>query len=403
MRTEPAIRVDAISKRFRLYHERNESLKVSLLRGRRARYEEFWALRDVTFDVRAGSTFGLIGENGSGKSTLLKCIAKILRPDKGRITSQGKISALLELGSGFHPELSGRENIYLNAAILGLTKKTVNEKLDDIIEFAGLEQFIDTPVKHYSSGMYMRLGFSIAINVEPDILLIDEILAVGDESFQRKCTERFSDLREAGKTIVIVTHALGTVRTLCDDVVLLDHGRVRAVGSAQDVVEEYLVDVHHDQIPDGVEGFRYGTREASIERVALLDAQDHATDTVTTGEPVTIRIHYSSPEPIEQPVLGLAVFSNEGVQVTGPNSRLDDAVPDKIEGDGYIDYRIDRLLLVPNTYFLSIALVDYSCTHTFDHRHRLLRFDVRPGVPREDAGVVSLGGAWSSPVPEGDG
>jgi ABC-type polysaccharide/polyol phosphate transport system ATPase subunit len=402
MSTDPAIRVDGVSKRFRLYHERNESLKVSVLRGRRARYEEFWALRDVSFDVAVGTTFGLIGENGSGKSTLLKCIARILRPDEGTIASQGKISALLELGAGFHPELSGRENIYLNAAILGLTKKKVNSKLDDIVEFAGLEQFIDTPVKHYSSGMYMRLGFSIAINVEPDILLVDEILAVGDESFQRKCTEKFSDLREAGKTIIIVTHALGTVRTLCDDVALLEHGRVRAMGPASDIVEEYLVDVHHDQVADGVDGYRYGTREATVERAEILDGHGRPIDTVATGEPATIRIHYSSPEPIERPVFGLAVFSNEGVHVTGPNSRLDDAIPDKIEGDGHIDYQIERLLLVPNTYFLSIALVDYSCTHTFDHRHRLLRFDVRPGVPREDSGVVSLGGSWSDPVPEGD-
>jgi ABC-2 type transport system ATP-binding protein len=394
--------VNGVSKRFRLYHERNESLKVSLLRGRRARYEEFWALRDVSFDVPVGSTFGLIGENGSGKSTLLKCIARILTPDSGTIASHGKISALLELGAGFHPELSGRENIYLNAAILGLTKKKVNEKLDDIVDFAGLEHFIDTPVKHYSSGMYMRLGFSIAINMEPDILLVDEILAVGDESFQRKCTEKFSELQEAGKTIVIVTHALGTVRTLCDGVVLLEHGNVRAVGPANEVVEEYLVDVHHDQVPDGVEGFRYGTREATIERVELLDAYGRPTSTVAIGDPTTIRIHYSSPEPIEQPVFGLAVFSNEGVHITGPNTRLDDAVADKIEGEGYVDYQVERLLLVPNTYFLSIALVDYSCTHTFDHRHRLFRFDVRPGVPGDGLGVVSLGGTWSDPVPEGD-
>jgi energy-coupling factor transporter ATP-binding protein EcfA2 len=250
--------------------------------------------------------------------------------------------------------------------------------------------------------MYMRLGFSIAINMEPDILLVDEILAVGDESFQRKCTEKFSELREAGKTIVIVTHALGTVRTLCDDVALLEHGNVRAVGLASDVVEEYLVDVHHDQTPDGVDGYRYGTREATIERVEMLDGHGRKTDTIATGEPATIRIHYSSQEPIERPVFGLAVFSNEGVHVTGPNSRLDDAVADKIEGGGYVDYDVERLLLVPNTYFLTVSLVDFSCTHTFDHRHRLLRFDVRPGTPREGMGVVSLGGAWSEPVREGD-
>jgi ABC-2 type transport system ATP-binding protein len=188
MNATPVITVDHVSKRFRLYHERNQSLKASVLRGGRARFEEFWALDDVSFEVPEGSTFGLIGENGSGKSTLLKCIARILRPDKGSISARGKLSALLELGAGFHPELSGRENVYLNGSILGLSKKQLDERFDEIVAFAGIEHFIDTPVKNYSSGMYVRLGFSVAINVDPDLLLIDEVLAVGDAEFQRKCT-----------------------------------------------------------------------------------------------------------------------------------------------------------------------------------------------------------------------
>jgi len=203
------ITVEEVSKRFRLYHERNQSLKIWMMRGRRATFEEFWALRDVSLEIEEGKTFGLIGENGSGKSTLLKCIAKILRPDSGRISVTGKVSALLELGAGFHPELSGRENIYLNGSILGLGKRDLDRIFDDIVGFAGLERFIDTPVKNYSSGMYIRLGFSVAINVDTDILLIDEILAVGDEQFQRKCNEKFAELKDQGKTVVIVSHALG--------------------------------------------------------------------------------------------------------------------------------------------------------------------------------------------------
>ena len=183
-------------------------LKATVMRGGRARYEEFWALGDVSFEVAEGTTFGLIGHNGSGKSTLLKCLARILEPDQGTIRIDGQMSALLELGAGFHPELSGRENVYLNGSILGLSKRQIDRRFDDIVGFAGLERFIDTPVKNYSSGMYVRLGFSVAINVDPDMLLVDEVLAVGDEEFQRKCLERFAELRDAGKTIVVVTHSL---------------------------------------------------------------------------------------------------------------------------------------------------------------------------------------------------
>ncbi|MGH8890340.1 MAG: ABC transporter ATP-binding protein, partial [Acidothermaceae bacterium] len=213
---EIAVRVDNVSKRFRLYHERNQSLKAAMMRGGRANYDEFWALKDVSLEVPTGTTFGLIGQNGSGKSTLLKCMAKILRPDQGSISVHGKVSALLELGAGFHQELSGRENVYLNGSILGLSKKQIDAKFDEIVDFAGLEKFIDTPVKNYSSGMYVRLGFSVAINVDPDVLLVDEVLAVGDENFQRKCSEKFADLRASGKTIVLVSHGLDTVRTMCE-------------------------------------------------------------------------------------------------------------------------------------------------------------------------------------------
>jgi ABC-type polysaccharide/polyol phosphate transport system ATPase subunit len=238
-----AVSVDGVTKLYRLYHERNQSLKATFLRRARVRYESFVALDDVSLEVPAGMTFGLIGENGSGKSTLLKCMARILNPDAGTIRSEGKISALLELGAGFHPELSGRDNVYLNGAILGLSKKMVDARFDDIVGFAGLEQFIDTPVKNYSSGMYVRLGFSVAINVDPEILLVDEVLAVGDQEFQERCAEKFTELKQRGKTVVVVSHALGSMSDLCDEIALLEHGKVRSIGPPDEVIGQYLSDV----------------------------------------------------------------------------------------------------------------------------------------------------------------
>jgi ABC-type polysaccharide/polyol phosphate transport system ATPase subunit len=393
--TTPAITVDAVSKRYRLYHERNQSLKATLMRRRRARYEEFWALRDVSFEIAEGATFGLIGENGSGKSTMLKCMAKILRPDQGSIATRGKISALLELGAGFHPELSGRENVYLNGAILGLTKRQIDQRFDEIVDFAGLEHFIDTPVKNYSSGMYVRLGFSVAINVEPDILLIDEILAVGDADFQRKCGEKFEDLRSRGKTIVIVSHALANVRNLCDQVALLEHGDLRRVGPAGDVIDEYIGDVMSKQINAGERGTRWGSGEAIVDEIEMLDASGGPVKRIRTGDTVVFRLHFSTTERVERPVFGLGVHQLSGVFVGGGSTLDDKKVPDAIDGAGFLDFRIDRLMLVPGTYDLSTTVLSHSRLHTFDNRHRAFRFDVEAGTPRADEdGMVALGGTW---------
>jgi ABC-type polysaccharide/polyol phosphate transport system ATPase subunit len=389
-----AIAVDGVSKRFRLYHERNQSLKAAFLRRRRAEYEEFWALRGVSLEVPEGSTFGLIGENGSGKSTLLKCMARILRPEEGSIRTRGKISALLELGAGFHPELSGRENVYLNGSILGLSRRQLDQRFDEIVEFAGLEHFIDTPVRSYSSGMYVRLGFSVAINVDPDILLIDEILAVGDADFQRKCGEKFAELRSRGKTLVIVSHALPSIRNLCDSVALLEHGDLRRVGPAADVVDEYLGDVFAERSEEGEYGVRWGSGEGRVETIELLDASGQPVKRVRTGDTVVFRFHYATSERVPQPVFGMAVHTIDGVHVTGPNTRESDTIPDAIEGTGFVDFRVERLLLVPGTYDVSGTLYNYSCTHAYDHRHRAFRFDVEHGEPRAEFGVVSLGGIW---------
>jgi ABC-2 type transport system ATP-binding protein len=238
-----AVRVDDVSKKFRLYQERNQTLKSAILRGKRSQHEDFWALSNVSFDVIEGHTHGLIGANGSGKSTLLKCLAKIYWPTEGDIEYRGRMASLLEVGSGFHLELSGRENIYLNGSILGMSRKEIERKFDSIVDFSGVEKFLDQPVKNYSSGMYVRLGFSIAINVDPDILVVDEVLSVGDEEFQRKSFDKFKEMKKSGKTVIIVTHAMPVVRELCDEVSWLSQGVLQASGKTDSIVDAYLSDV----------------------------------------------------------------------------------------------------------------------------------------------------------------
>lgn len=237
--SEIAVSVRGLGKKFRLYHERNQSLKSAIMRRKVSDHEDFWALRNITFDVPRGSTFALIGSNGSGKSTLLKCLARILWPDEGEIISQGRVASLLEVGSGFHPELSGRENIYLNGSILGMSRKEVSRKFDDIVDFSEIGKFIDQPVKSYSSGMYVRLGFSVAIHVQPDILVVDEILAVGDAAFQEKSRAKFDELHDQGKTIILVSHALSTVQQMCDHAAWIEQGALRQVGPVEEVTAAY--------------------------------------------------------------------------------------------------------------------------------------------------------------------
>ena len=234
-----AVRVNEVSKRFRLYHERNQSLKSAILRGRTSKHEDFWALKDISFDVIEGQTHGLIGSNGSGKSTLLKCLAKIYWPTSGTIEYRGRMASLLEVGSGFHLELSGRENIYLNGSILGMSKKEIDSKFEEIVDFSGVERFLDHPVKNYSSGMYVRLGFSIAINVDPDILVVDEVLSVGDEEFQRKSFQKFLEFKKRGKTVILVTHTMPVVEDICDSVTWINEGVMMQTGPAAQVVKNY--------------------------------------------------------------------------------------------------------------------------------------------------------------------
>jgi ABC-type polysaccharide/polyol phosphate transport system ATPase subunit len=389
---EIAVHVEHVSKRFRLYHERNQSLKAAMLRGGRAKYDEFWALKDVSMDVVAGTTFGLIGQNGSGKSTLLKCMARILRPEEGSITVRGKVSALLELGAGFHPELSGRDNIYLNGSILGLSRKQIDGKFDEIVNFAGLEKFIDTPVKNYSSGMYVRLGFSVAINVDPDVLLVDEVLAVGDENFQRKCAEKFADLRDAGKTIVLVSHGLDAVRTMCEQAAWIEYGELKDTGPPGDLIDKYVETTHVDRVATD-RGSQWGTGEVAVTKVELLDSDGKPTLWVHTGQQVTLRFHYFARERVSRPVLGFGIHRIDGVHVTGVNSR-ETLVPEALEGAGVFDFTVPRMPLTAGSYDVTVAMVDQNNLHMFDYQTKVMRFDVGRGVPSEVEGVFAIEGDW---------
>jgi ABC-2 type transport system ATP-binding protein len=307
------------------------------------------------------------------------------------------VSALLELGAGFHPELSGRDNVYLNGSILGMSKKQIDRSLDEIVSFAGLEEFIDTPVKNYSSGMYVRLGFSVAINVDPEILMVDEVLAVGDESFQRKCMEKFADFRAEGRTVIIVSHALTTMRTMCDEVAWLDHGVLKEVGRPQDLVDAYVGGTHEDRVVGEAGGAsgraRWGSGEVTIGSVELL-ADGKPTSHVPTGADVTFRLHWTAQRPVEDPVFGIAVHTLDGVHVTGPNTRDVDLSTGTVSGEGYTDLRVPRMMLTPGTYELTAAVFDRGVVHAYDHREGVLRFDVAPGRPSDRFGVMSLGGEW---------
>lgn len=397
-----AIEVSGLSKKFRLATERRDSLKERFVRGS-GRYDEFWALRDVSFEIPRGSTFGLIGHNGSGKSTLLKTLAGIYRPTEGSVVVDGRISALLELGAGFHGELSGRENVYLNGAILGLSRKQIDDAMDDIIAFAGLEEFIDTPVKVYSSGMYVRLGFSIAVTVDPEILIVDEIIAVGDEEFQRKCFDHLYELRRRGTTIVLVSHSLGIVADLCDHAAWLDRGRLKAVGPARDVIDKYLGDVNkkeadaHAGTPaadegDGGRSARLGSGEVRINKVEFLDAQGHASGFLSTGEPCTVRLHYQAATELPSVTFGISFTHESGVIVSGPNSGYGDLALAVAAGAGHVDFDMRELVLQPGTYLVSAAAVDRG--HTYDYRDRAFELRVRAQGAVTEPGIVRMLGTW---------
>jgi ABC-2 type transport system ATP-binding protein len=390
-----AITVDGVWKSFRLYQEKNQYLKSALIRGRRSRYEEFWALKDVSLGIEIGSTFGIIGSNGSGKSTLLKCLAGILTPDRGTLRVNGRISALLELGAGFHPDLTGRENVYLNGAILGMTNREIDKNFDNIVEFAGLGQFLDTPVKNYSSGMVVRLGFAIATNVEPEILIIDEVLAVGDESFQQRCFEKIESFRQEGRTIILVSHGLSQITQLCTTALWLEKGEVRMIGPAYEVVNDYTGD-SHDAVEKvhGEIGDRWGSGEVEIEDVVFLDENGNSTRKLETGKPASIRIDYIAHTPIENLVCGIRITHLHGMNIWGTNTKRRGVVIPRAYGRSSITLEIKNMSLMEGIYDLTVAISDLAEVHAYDHWEKKIRFDVRQ-LNSFDEGIALLDAEWT--------
>jgi ABC-2 type transport system ATP-binding protein/lipopolysaccharide transport system ATP-binding protein len=400
--TEAAIVVEGVSKRFRWHGDRRDSFKERVFRGKPQQVKEFWALRDVSLEIPKGSTFGLVGHNGSGKSTLLKLLAGIHRPTTGSILTLGRMSALLELGAGFHPELSGRENIYLNGAILGLTRKEIDAAVDSIVDFSGIREFIDVPVKVYSSGMYVRLGFAIAVTVDPEVLIVDEIVAVGDEEFQRKCFDHLHELHKRGTTIVIVSHALSIIENLCDQAVWLDHGRVKTIGEARSVVRGYLEAVNEDEAAHLADDHdapaevgapaRRGTGEVRVTNLEYLDAGGEPTQVLIAGDPVTFRMHYDAKEDIVDPVFGLGFLHESGVNVAGPNSARTGGFEVLRRGSGHVDFHVPALPFQPGSFEVTTAVVHKG--HVYDYAERAFSLKVRGGGT-DEPGLVRLPGSWT--------
>jgi ABC-type polysaccharide/polyol phosphate transport system ATPase subunit len=391
--SDPAVVLDRVSKRFWLSSLRGASLKERLLRGAAARAgaEPLWALSDVSLRIARGATVGVIGPNGCGKSTLLQIVAGVLEPDGGAVAVSGRVTSLLELGAGFSPELTGRENVYLNASLHGVPREIVHGRFDAIVAFAELERFIDMPVRTYSSGMYMRLGFAVAVHLDPEIVLVDEAFAVGDAHFQRKCLHTIREIQRAGKTIVLVSHDLQLVERLCTEAVLLQQGRVVAAGAPSTVIGRY----HELDMGRGTPGtsHRWGTGAVQITAVDLLRGGE-PTGVLRTRDTLTIRLHYRCEAPVERPVFGVAIHTDEGVHVTGPNTRTSGFPLDRLEGSGTLDYAIDRLPLLPGRYLVSAAVYDEDLVTAYDHRDRLLPFVVVEGGTDERLGVVELGAGW---------
>ncbi|MEJ2745537.1 MAG: ABC transporter ATP-binding protein [bacterium] len=387
-----SIEVKNIGKRFHLKHGGRHTIKAAamgLLRRRKAR-GDFWALKEISFDVEAGKTVGIIGANGAGKSTLLGILARTMRPTEGTIAVRGRVSSLLELGAGFHPDLTGAENVYLNGSILGLSRREIRSKFDGIVSFAELDQFIDMPVKHYSSGMYVRLGFAVAVEVNPDVLLIDEVMAVGDETFKRKCLAKITQFRREGKTLLIVSHDLDTITEVSDTVLLLDGGKIVNVGEPGQVVDQYKSLGYFKAGKVVVR--EWGTKEAEIAAVRFMDRDGKQIERLGSGEPLLVEIDYRAHRRIEDPVFGFSVTKSDGTLCCGSNTIIDAYPIPFIEGVGTLRLRFDTLPLIQGKYYFSFSM------HARDHKtnyHRMDNwFSIWIDCARKAEGIVSLGCEW---------
>ena len=427
----PAIELVNVTKVYRRFGSRHFATLKSALMQRSILNdlkpsETFHALTDLSLSVPTGCTYGVVGRNGSGKSTALKLVAGITKPTSGTVTVRGRISALIELGAGFHPEISGRENVFINGIMLGLTKREIEKRFDEIVEFAELTDFIDEPVKNYSSGMYMRLGFSVAIHVNPEVLLVDEVLAVGDEAFTHKCLDKFADFKRRGKTILLVTHSLNLVERLCDEAIWIDGGRRQTDGDPKRVVDAYMsnVDQQEEQFlatadvkiqqelpvatpveaptPDVVasdptadmskaaEG-RWGSRVVEIGQVELLDAQGHAAHVFQSGEPMRLHLRVHATKPVEDFVFGVGIFNAEGVCVYGTNTEIDEFEARSLSGDAEVFVAFDALDLIEGTYKIDVA-VHKRDGAPYDYHRLLYTFRIKSRT--KDVGIYRPRHRW---------
>jgi lipopolysaccharide transport system ATP-binding protein len=401
---QPLLQLRQVSKRFAMHHEQQRSLQetfIHLFQRNRDRGREFWALNDVSLAVHAGDCYGVIGPNGSGKSTLLKLITGIIRPTNGDVITYGRIASLLELGAGFHPELTGRENIFLNGSVYGLSRQQMLKRLDEIIDFTELGDFIDVPVKHYSSGMYVRLGFAVAIHIDPDLLLVDEVLAVGDTVFQHKCMDRISKFRAQGGTLLFVSHDLGAVQTLCNKAIWLEDGEVRASGGPTDVAMAYLNGVanREESKAAGAQALvearpNWGTGKVQIVEVKLCDGTGAPRYIFMTGGVMEVQLHYRVEGRVEEPVFGIAIHHQNGAHLCGPNTNFGGLRIPALEGEGQVIYRIPALPLLDGAYVISAAVVDRGNSETYDYHDRAYPFRVSTDASHERYGMVTLGGEW---------
>lgn len=405
----PLIQFERVSKRFALHRDRPRSFRELFVRRRitptRDDPETLWALRDVSFTIDKGETVGLIGPNGAGKSTAFKLISRIMPPTRGRVVVHGRVAALLELGMGFHPDLSGRDNVFLSGALSGMKRAEMKRKYDAIVDFSGLEAFMDVPVKHYSSGMFARLAFAVSIHLEPEALLVDEVLAVGDQAFQQKCLDRISALRQNGITICLVSHALDTVRLMCPRAIWFDHGQVLADGDTEAVARQYLDRLNaaeaqrltSAQTQADSAAHRWGTRQIEITRVHLTDEVGQERVIFETGEAFIINLDYrmaSASVPV--PVFGLAIHRHDGLHLCGPNTGFGNGGPSALAPQGTVRYAVPQLNLLDGLYHISVAVVNQTDTETYDFHDRLYSFRVQNSNARarEHLGVLTLGGTW---------